>query len=111
MAKRIEMMSREIQRRKRPAKRRAGHVVTRERARKDLPIPIRRLYTRVNKKPDKCGNHLRLVNGEKGGEREKKDSLDVSGKNDEDDTDEEQRQEREQESRMSGEREKEEGAR
>lgn len=77
MAKRIEMMSREIQRRKRPAKRRAGHVVTRERrARKDLPIPIRRLYTRVNKKPDKCGNHLRLVNGEKRGrEREKKDSL------------------------------------
>lgn len=110
MAKRIEMMSREIQRRKRPAKRRAGHVVTRERARKDLPIPIRRLYARVNKKPDKCGNHLRLVNGEKG-EREKKDSLGVSGKNDEDDTDEEQRQEREQESRMSGEREKEEGAR
>lgn len=83
MAKRIEMMSREIQRRKRPAKRRARHVVTRERARKDLPIPIRRLYTRVNKKPDKCGNHLRLVNGEKG-EREKRT---LSGKNDEDDTD------------------------
>lgn len=72
----------------------AQHVVTRVKRMDptELPIPIRRVYTRVNKKPGRCGNHLRVVNG-----GEKREWTGVWGKNDGDDADEEWRQEREQE--------------
>lgn len=62
-----------IQKRKRRAKRRAKHIVTRRsKDPMELPIPIRWTYVRVNKNSDRCGNRLHVPCVVNGRERSKR---------------------------------------